>query len=193
MMVKEPVAGKVKSRLAATTGPEKACEIYRRLLLRTREMLRKVECSVRISFAEAPVADDIWSREGHQIFTQCDGDLGEKMLFDLTRAFGEGYQRVCLIGSDILDVVANDIADAFDSLAAADVVLGPAHDGGYYLIGCDRKTDPAPLFRNVTWGGISVLKETLGILGKEGWSYILLEKRRDVDRSEDVPKKWLEE
>jgi rSAM/selenodomain-associated transferase 1 len=109
-------------------------------------------------------------------------DLGARMLQAFQEAFSVGYSEAVLIGSDLYDLTSDDLREAFGQLNRHEVVLGPAGDGGYYLIGM-KKAIPG-LFQGKQWGTQTVLKETLQNL-KEVDTF-LLPVRNDVDRYEDI-------
>ena len=113
------------------------------------------------------------------------GDLGKRMNRALAEALDQGFRRVVLVGSDLPDLTPEILLESLAALGRCDLALGPAKDGGYYLIGLSR---PAPeLFSGVDWGGASVLARTLDKARTAGLSYGLLGELCDVDRPEDLP------
>src|SRR5207245_11114496 len=110
---------------------------------------------------------------------QGDGDLGERLRAAFERAFAVGAKRVLIIGSDCPSVAAHDIHEAWKNLRTHDIVLGPASDGGYWLIGL-RQLQPA-LLQNIPWSTENVFPETMKRVQKCGLSVRLLREREDVD------------
>ena len=116
---------------------------------------------------------------------QSEGDLGDRMRLAFEKGFRQGWQRVVLIGSDLPELTPSIIRESFDRLASHDLVLGPAQDGGYYLIGL--KASCPELFGNpIVWGTKEVLKNTLITADQLGLRTALLVRLRDVDRPEDL-------
>ena len=113
------------------------------------------------------------------------GDLGVRLERAFKEAFQSGTNRVVIVGSDCPGLTAEILQKAFDGLADQDLVLGPARDGGYYLIGLSRLL--SPLFVNIPWGTEEVFNKTLEIANKLGLKPLLLEPLDDIDRPEDLP------
>jgi hypothetical protein len=120
---------------------------------------------------------------------QGEGDIGARMARALAEAFAEGAPAAVLVGTDIPDLSGAILAEAFQRLADHDIVIGPAADGGYYLIGLRRErfAELAPLlFQGIAWGGENVLRDTLSALAPSGVAVHLLPMLRDIDRPEDL-------
>ncbi len=184
VFVKAPRPGTVKTRLAATLGTEAACAAYCELATRLFANLRDLG-DVELCFAPADAELEIqsWRHEGWVLRPQTEGDLGARMNSAFANAFAEGYARVLLIGSDCPEVSATDIGSAWDALAAHDLVLGPARDGGYWLIGLNR---PQPaLFDRIPWSTDRVLTETLHRAEEQRLRIHRLRELEDVDTAED--------
>lgn len=177
------VAGKVKTRIAASLGNDKALAIHLRLFNQTRHAIRSSGYPHIIYLSETPM-----SPPGFEYKLQVGKDLGERMHNCLSQEL-KTSEKVCLIGTDCLDLRSSDIKEAFEKLNAYDIVIGPAFDGGYYLIGMRKPT--AKLFETINWGQSTVLVETLRICERMNLNYYLLEERKDVDRVEDIPPTWL--
>jgi rSAM/selenodomain-associated transferase 1 len=122
---------------------------------------------------------DVWT-----IRTQRGSHLGERLENAFRAAFEDGVKRIVVLGSDSPTVPLECINDAFDTLSRQDVVIGPALDGGYYLLGCSRFVPE--LFRDISWGGPSVLQETDEALIRTGRSVTHLITWYDIDRDEDL-------
>jgi len=180
---RSPVLGKVKQRLAIKLGKEKALKIHKKLLAYTLNIGRKSGITNKIYFSDSPNINPTFDYD-----LQIGADLGERMNNAFTTELNKN-DMVCLIGSDCLVLTANDISNAFQQLNACDIVIGPAIDGGYYLIG--MKNTHQQLFSDVSWGTATVLEETLRLCKQNKLSFTLLRPLNDVDHPEDLPVSWL--
>lgn len=190
VFAKAPLPGKVKTRLARTMGDERAAELYRRMGEAIIGAVRggEFETSVVYSPAEDFPAMRAWLGDSLRLIPQAGGDLGQRMNIAITEAL-ETSSGVCLIGTDSPDVNEALVSEAFEALGETDVVLGPARDGGYYLIAL---SEPHPeLFEGIAWSTDRVLEETLQQASAAGLTVRLLETLADVDERADVPA-WLE-
>lgn len=181
IFARRPEAGKVKTRLAATIGDAAALDVYIRLLVHTRAVAMHSGVDVHVFLTEMP-ADLFW--QDFTLDLQADGDLGEKMEAAFAQLFAHGYQRVVIIGSDCPELTTAHVREAFSLLETNDVVIGPALDGGYYLLG--MKTLQATLFRNKNWSTDTVFTQTIADLEKGGLTYAKLPQLRDIDTGEDL-------
>lgn len=188
VFVKAPAPGRVKTRLAAEVGVHRAAEIYRDLGRRIVSACAGAGHDTEVWFAPAdarPVVRD-WLR-GLSVAAyraQVSGTLGARLDAAFQRHFHEGARRVIVIGSDCPTVDASVVTQALMVLDAHDLVLGPAHDGGYYLIGLRA---PAPqLVRGIAWSTEAVLGQTLARARQLALSVALLPTRRDVDTASDA-------
>ena len=184
LFVKAPRPGLVKTRLAQTVGADAACAAYRELMhavVKNLATLPKAE----LCFAPADAAAEIqpWLRPGWISRAQSDGDLGRRLETAFATAFAEGAERVVIIGSDCPEVTTGDIRAAWRELRSHDIVLGPATDGGYWLIGL-RQARPE-LFAGIAWSSETVLAETLRRAKSAGLRSQLLRILADVDTAED--------
>ncbi len=182
--VKDPELGNAKTRLAQTIGKAKALEIYQALLQHTRAVISDLPCDKIIFYADRIRHDDLWPEELFMKDVQCQGDLGERMEAAFAAAFDRGYKKVLIIGSDCYDLNDEIITEAFKELDHKDVVIGPALDGGYYLLG--MKKLHTSLFENMSWSTDKLLVETQEVLEVEGLQYNLLTPLSDVDYEEDL-------
>jgi rSAM/selenodomain-associated transferase 1 len=178
---KNEVLGKVKTRLAAGMGELRALEIYRQLVQMTYSALAEVPASIWTYFSDFipetvnfPIAKS-FAQEGQ--------DLGERMAGAFARSFEMGMDKVVLIGTDCPTLQSQHLNEAFEALTDSDLVLGPATDGGYYLIGMKRRADY--LFEGISWSTSQVLTETLNVASQHGLTTTLLQELNDVDTSED--------
>lgn len=182
IFTRNPELGKCKTRLAATTGNQLALEIYKFLLQHTANLTKAVKADKMVYYSEEIWEEDIWDNDHFQKRLQKGIDLGERMLNAFTEGSKAGYERMVIIGSDMYDLSPSDIEQAFSLLDQKDFVVGPAKDGGYYLLGMKKvKKD---LFSDKAWGTGNVLKHTLNDLQTE--NYALLDERNDVDIFEDI-------
>ncbi|TDH21610.1 glycosyltransferase [Segetibacter sp. 3557_3] len=182
VFIRNPVYGKVKTRLAATMGDEAAFRIYSALLNYTSLVAKSVASEKIICYSDYIEQEDQWS--GYQKLLQTKGDLGEKMKHAFRHAFQSGYAKAVIIGSDCLEITPEIIGAAFDQLDSHDVVIGPANDGGYYLLGMKRLWEP--LFENVQWSSSSVFSSTINAITELDLSYFLLPVLNDIDEENDL-------
>lgn len=181
IFAKYPEAGQVKSRLAQTIGADKAALAYKTMV----ELVVRNTQPCNGEYAQVLYYDPPESREKFwswlhmsDLEPQSEGDLGERMKKALSQALVEA-QHAVLIGSDCIDVDRALILKAFQELAKADLVLGPATDGGYYLIGCKRVS--SALFRRIDWSTDRVLSQTLRIAKALQLQVALLPELEDID------------
>jgi rSAM/selenodomain-associated transferase 1 len=184
VFAKRPVPGAVKTRLAAATSPEWAARVAEAFLADTLDRLAEVDARRVLAFAPAdaePFFHGI-ARGRFIVSTQSEGDLGRRMAAFLGEQLALGAAAVVLVGTDSPTLWSNYVDQAFRVLEWADVVLGPATDGGYYLIGCAHRVPP--IFDGITWGGPHVLAQTVARLPAE-YRLALLNPWYDVDTLDD--------
>lgn len=184
LFVRNPELGKVKTRLAKDLGEEQALSIYLHLLRHTRAITKDMDAAKLVYYAEKVQQHDLWDESIYQKKVQPEGDLGDKMKFAFATAFEEGFEQVLIIGSDCYQLDQAILEQAFKALEKYDVVIGPAKDGGYYLLGM-KKLHPA-LFENKNWSTSTVFQDTLQDIREQELTYTLLPELSDVDRAEDV-------
>lgn len=183
ILTRNPELGKCKTRLAATVGDAAALAIYTFLLGHTAAVTRKIPHTDKHVFYSERLGDgQIWDPAVFKGHVQQGPDLGARIQHAFEETFAAGYTRVVLIGSDLYELYPADLEAAFACLETHQAVVGPATDGGYYLLGLTRLV-PA-LFRGKAWGTDTVLKDTLADL--EGIPTFLLPARNDIDRYEDI-------
>jgi rSAM/selenodomain-associated transferase 1 len=180
IFVKAPRPGQVKTRLAKAIGPAAACEAYKQLLEKVLDQLSQLR-TVDLRFAPDDAAHEIahWLRPTWNALPQGAGDLGDRLRRAFDDAFACGCERVVVIGSDCPAVTEADIHLAWDALRDNDAVLGPASDGGYWLIGL--KAPIEGVFENIAWSTSSVFEQTARRLQRAGRSCHLLRTLTDVD------------
>lgn len=183
VFVKNPVLGTVKTRLAKTIGDQSALEIYLDLMRKCRDESLAAEAKRHLFYSKQIIKGDLWPEEGFEKKLQVEGDLGEKINAAFSNVFQE-RGKVLIIGSDCYDLTAAIIEDAYRALDTSDVVIGPANDGGYYLLGTS-KFCPV-LFEGINWSTETVLKETIEQAEKENLSVALLPELIDIDTIEDL-------
>ncbi|UBZ07733.1 TIGR04282 family arsenosugar biosynthesis glycosyltransferase [Salegentibacter mishustinae] len=182
IFTRNPEPGKVKTRLAKDVGDITAFKIYNFLLEHTVSVTRNLAVSKEVYYSGAIPQNDIWEKE---IFTkklQQGEGLGKRMKDAFEEGFKNGYKNIIIIGSDLYDLQREDLEKAFQLLQDKDAVIGPATDGGYYLLGMNQLF-PA-VFEDKEWGTSSVLEDTLKDL--KGKNIALLEARNDVDYYSDI-------
>ena len=184
-----PEPGKAKTRLAHALGDQGAADMHKKLTEQTLAKIRQLQdmrtVEVLIYFAGGDLQHmEEWLGAGFIYQPQESGDLGKRLAGACSDAFRRGYRRVVIIGSDCPDLTATHIGQAFEALYDKDLVLGPATDGGYYLIGMNREN--RSLFTQIPWGTETVMESTLKAGAKLGLAIKTLETLSDVDRPEDL-------
>ncbi len=184
IFVRNPVAGKVKTRLAKDIGDEKALAIYLRLLQHTLEITQKLSFRKFVYYSDEVSDYDLWNIPGYTKRKQRGKDLGEKMYNSFKDLFDQGFNRVLIIGSDCLQLQTKTLEQAVSILDSNSAVLGPARDGGYYLLGLNKLYPN--LFINKPWSTDQVFTKTIHDFINKGISYALLEELSDIDDATDL-------
>lgn len=174
--------GKCKTRLAATVGDEAALKVYLFLLKHTISITEDLPVVKQVHYSVKVSANDLWNEATFIKKQQIGDDLGIRMHRAFQQGFEDGYKRIIIIGSDMFDLDQQDLEEAFSALSTNDFVIGPAEDGGYYLLG--MRSLKAELFQHKNWGTSSVLKDTLSNLKNENLH--LLQQKNDIDHYEDI-------
>jgi rSAM/selenodomain-associated transferase 1 len=184
VFVKAPRAGQVKTRLAGEIGTEAACAAYRRLVEELIQGLHPV-ANVELRFTPDSARTEIqpWLTKAWTAVPQGMGDLGARLERAFDEAFAAGARRVVVIGSDCPEVMASDITAAWRALRSSDAVIGPATDGGYWLIGL--RAPQRTLFRGMSWSTDGVLAETSKRAAVAGLAVHRLRELGDVDTAAD--------
>lgn len=182
IFTRNPELGQCKTRLAKTIGDENALEVYKLLLNHTASVAKEVKADRYVFYSENIVREDLWDVGTFRKKLQKGDELGQRMHNAFVELLEIGYEKVAIIGSDLLDLDAEIVNDAFAQLDFNDVVIGPALDGGYYLLG--MKNLYHQLFENKDWGTSSVLQSTLKDL--QNSTVHLLKELNDIDTFEDM-------
>lgn len=184
IFIRNPVEGKVKTRLAKDIGDKNALKVYNVLLDHTRNISLNANADIRLFYDEYIVDKDEWNVENVYKHLQVSGDLGKRMSSAFDLVFSLGYASVLIIGSDCIELNTQHIELAYKQLETHDFVIGPAKDGGYYLLG--MKKPETILFKNKKWSSTNVFNETLADLHFMNSSYFLLPTLSDVDTIDDL-------
>ncbi|NIP38399.1 MAG: DUF2064 domain-containing protein [Candidatus Dadabacteria bacterium] len=187
VFLKYPEQGKVKTRLAKDIGDKKALLIYKNLVPRVLKQINANNYDISVCYYPENKVIKIqkWiNSERYKYSPQTGGDLGIKMLNAFNDSFSSGYKRSVIIGTDCPDIDDDLVNTSFNLLNSNDLVIGPATDGGYYLIGLRESLEA--LFTNISWGTDTVLKQTLNIVSKLNISCKLLDFKTDIDTVEDL-------
>ena len=185
IFIKNPVIGKVKTRLAATIGVEAAFEVYQKLLDHTLQITIQLDKDKVVFYSDFIAENDAWKENGFHQQLQKGIDLGEKMKYAFQYAFENHYRKSIIIGSDCFELNTALINQAFEHLNESDMVIGPTIDGGYYLIG--MKMLHNDIFNNKLWSSGSVYSDTIQDIHCLQLSYSDLPMLSDVDEEKDVP------
>ncbi len=184
IFIKNPVKGKIKTRLARTIGPENALAVYIELLSHTAAVSKPVMAHRKCYYSDFIVNNDMFFDEYFEKQLQKGEEQGERMYNAFKDSFGEWSEKVILIGSDCYELNSGIIEEAFKALNDHDFVIGPAFDGGYYLIG--MKSLNKAVFENKPWSSENVFLDTLLDITKGGYSHYILPTLNDIDAEEDL-------
>ncbi|MEM1319948.1 MAG: TIGR04282 family arsenosugar biosynthesis glycosyltransferase [Bacteroidota bacterium] len=185
IFIKNAEKGKVKTRLASTLGEDKALQIYLALLGHTREIALQVAVDRLLFYSSFIDHQDDWPSADFQKYVQQGQDLGARIQGAFKLAFRQ-YRKVLIIGSDCASLTPAIIQQAYQHLDQHPFVVGPAEDGGYYLLGM-RQFSPT-LFKDMAWSTAAVFPTTLSRIEALGQSYALLPELSDIDFEEDWEK-----
>jgi rSAM/selenodomain-associated transferase 1 len=184
LFYRNPELGKVKTRLAATIGDEKALAVYFLLTHHTMTVAAPVPCDKIIYYSDFVDTEDNWPSKIFQKSLQQGFGLGDRMM----HAFREGfrnYKSICIIGTDCFELTQEILEDAFGQLETHDAVIGPARDGGYYLLGMNRLHPE--FFHDKSWSSDLVAAATMNDFRKLGLRFTELPLLTDVDQEKDLP------
>jgi rSAM/selenodomain-associated transferase 1 len=181
IFVKNPVLGQVKTRIARTVGDAKAVDIYTHLLRYTQQLIESFRGQRVVYYGDFVNHDDGWNDYDKQL--QTSGDLGERIANAFQEQFAAGADKVVIIGSDCLAITPDHLGQAFAALDMADIVIGPATDGGYYLLG--MKQVHSFLFQDMPWSQPELRQLTELAILQHGLTFAPLETLTDIDEWSD--------
>jgi uncharacterized protein len=185
IFINNHLQGAVKTKLANSIGEKEAMAIYRQLLVHTYNITSKSKFEIYLFYSDTIKYDDYWtvSVKCHK-YLQNGNNQAERMLNAFELVFAQGYNKVIFIGSDCIELESRHIKQAFNYLDDTDIVIGPAQDGGYYLLGMRRLF--AHLFTSNAWNTVPVFNEKLIAIEAQGLSFSLLDVLSDVDDQKEM-------
>lgn len=188
LFAKSPIKGQVKTRLAVETGADLAAELYKCFVEDLISIIENLDVQLTLCFypPNAKLSFLEWLGEQHCYKPQIGNNLGERLRNAFDNAFEEGFSNVFAIGSDSPDLPVHYLIESFEALPAHDAVIGPANDGGYYLIGFSKEGFISDVFDNIFWSTDSVFEQTVSILKRHGRTVYLLPSWHDVDTIADL-------
>lgn len=189
IFLKYPELGRSKTRLAASVGNENALKVYIKLLEHTNLITKNLNLDKFLFYDKVTENKMAWGEPIYQTAYQKDGNLGERMEHAFEQLFNKGYERLVIIGSDCYELNQEIIEQAFELLKSKEVVIGPAKDGGYYLLGLTKLVKE--LFKNVAWSTDEVFKTTTQVLEDLNIAYATTSILSDIDTVDDLPAELL--
>ena len=189
IMTRYPEPGQVKTRLISAPGEEGACHLHRKMVEHTISTIKyftlAIPAGIFVFFhGGSEMLMSSWLGDEASYLPQEAGNLGDKMRAAFLAVFNRGFKTVMMIGTDCPAIDSPILSQAFSSLDQADMVIGPAVDGGYYLLGLKQVHDK--LFEGIAWGSDVVLTQTLLAARNENIEVSRLPELRDIDRPEDL-------
>jgi hypothetical protein len=185
IFLKYPEIGRSKTRLAATIGNKNALKVYKELLSHTNLITKSLNCDKFLFYDKVSSSKMPWGDDIYQIAYQKETDLGGRMEDAFEQLFFKGYESILIIGSDCYELDQNVIENGFEKLKIKNVVIGPAKDGGYYLLGLNKMVKS--LFSDVAWSTENVYSETVKILNSLNIEHETTPTLSDIDVFEDLP------
>ncbi len=188
MFVKNTEKAPVKSRLAASLDSQTAISLYRCFVADLLDTIGRAEWPLAIFFYPPHAGDEMkaWLGNGCALVPQRGNDLGDRMKNAFEEVFFQGFNSALLIGSDTPDLPVKILEQACDSLKTNDAVIGPALDGGYYLIGFNHDRFAPEVFEDVAWSTQETFRQTMSIFGRLGLHVHELPRWEDVDTFHDL-------
>ncbi|MBU0697455.1 MAG: TIGR04282 family arsenosugar biosynthesis glycosyltransferase [Bacteroidetes bacterium] len=187
IFLKYPELGRSKTRLAATIGNEKALKVYKELLSHTNLISKELNSDKYLFYDKVTANKMPWGDDIYHTAYQLESNLGGRMQNAFEKLFEKGYERIVIIGSDCYDLTQEIIEEAFEKLKNKEVIIGPAKDGGYYLLGLTKLIPQ--LFTDVAWSTDEVFSATIKALDSLDIAYDTTAVLSDIDVYEDLPEK----
>ncbi|QSE97469.1 TIGR04282 family arsenosugar biosynthesis glycosyltransferase [Fulvivirga lutea] len=184
IFAKNPELGKTKTRLGNKLGDDVALAVYYNLIHRTQEVTADVNVTKIVYYSSFVDREDSWDNITYKKKRQKGENLGVRMAQAMKDSFEEGATKVVLVGTDIYDLTSNIIQTAFNELDDHDVVIGPAKDGGYYLVGLSKPV--YSIFDLDSWSHSEVYNETMALINQANLSSSVLVELNDIDEPEDL-------
>ncbi len=189
LFLRFPEPGKAKTRLIPELGAERAAEVYRKMAEQVADIVRELDRPGLLKVAYFSPADKgleirEWLGNGFHFVAQPEGDLGRRLEDAFVGAFRKGARRIIALGTDCVEITGEILSEAFEALHQVDAAIGPALDGGYYLMGLNRPCHS--VFRGIPWSTDKTLRETLARLRGCGLNVRLLPPLMDIDTPEDL-------
>ena len=188
LFVKSPIKGQVKTRLAAQTGGDFEVELYKCFVEDMISLVENLDAHLEICFYPPHMISTFseWLGQQHCYKAQIGNNLGERLRNAFDKALEEGFSNVVAIGSDSPDLPVHYLIESFEALEEHDTVIGPANDGGYYLIGFSKEGFIPEVFDNISWSTDGVFEQTVSIAKQHGRKMHLLPLWHDVDTIADL-------
>jgi rSAM/selenodomain-associated transferase 1 len=188
VFVKAPVLGRVKTRLSKVLGQETVLDLYKCFVTDIIATLNDRGPGIQIFYYPSREKQKMveWLGSGLPLFPQEGENLGERMAHAFKKSFSDRFRQVVLVGTDFPDLPAYVFDEAFEAININRAVIGPAFDGGYYLIGFHRDAFTPDIFKDMPWGSKHVFKKTMDVFKSKGIEVHVLPKWRDIDRPEDL-------
>lgn len=193
LFTRYPTVGTTKTRLISHLGAEQAANLQRQMtehiVDKTHPLRSRGGCAMEIHFTGSSLSQmQDWLGMQLTYRSQQGRDLGERLHRAFTEGFQDNCERVVVIGSDCPAISTDHLDQAFHQLNSHDLVLGPAWDGGYYLVGLSRSSAQrcGELFQNIAWGTEQVFAQTVAIAHHLNLTWATLEPLCDIDRPEDI-------
>lgn len=183
VFLKNPILGRVKTRLAKDIGNESALQVYLKLLDINLQCILNFKGEVHLYFDSFLPEEKTYPKH-LKLFIQKGNDLGERMSNAFQNSFEKGFKKCIIIGSDCPAIEPKHLEKSLTNFDTTDVVFGPAIDGGYYLLGMNKYYPE--LFKNVEWSSEKVLDQSISICINKNLKHQLLEPLRDIDTKDDL-------